>query len=227
MQKGLFFSCFTPFNKDFNHFSNHLHCYIFVTTINSPFGHFLRFCLLFHIFNFYFILYFYLCNMKTLSLKVAIGYIVIIALFIGTSYYIQQQASIFSSSNKLEDSIQSRRSSCDKLIELVLEAEALAQTSSIGDYSSYKKYLSTINRIDTAIILLDSISTDSSKLLLDSLANTIHYKALIVKNLYDISSKKSTNTYQKQIEDLIEQYSNTTNTTNTISTNQRTKSNNY
>lgn len=156
--------------------------------------------------------------MKTLSLKVAIGYIVIIALFIGTSYYIQQQASIFSSSNKLEDSIQSRRSSCDKLIELVLEAEALAQTSSIGDYSSYKKYLSTINRIDTAIILLDSISTDSSKLLLDSLANTIHYKALIVKNLYDISSKKSTNTYQKQIEDLIEQYSNTTNTTNTIST---------
>ncbi len=156
--------------------------------------------------------------MKTLSLKVAIGYIVIIALFIGTSYYIQQQASIFSSSNKLEDSIQSHRSSCDKLIELVLEAEALAQTSSIGDYSSYKKYISTLNRIDTAIIRLDSISTDSSKLLLDSLSNTIHYKALIVKNLYDISSKKATNSYQKQIEDLIAQYSNTTNTTNTITT---------
>lgn len=76
--------------------------------------------------------------MKTLSLKVAIGYIIIIFLFIGTSYYIKRQASIFSSSNKLEDSIQSRRTSCDHLIGLVLEAEALAQTSSIGDNTSYK-----------------------------------------------------------------------------------------
>ena len=156
--------------------------------------------------------------MKTLSLKVAIGYIIIIFLFIGTSYYIKRQASIFSSSNKLEDSIQSRRTSCDHLIGLVLEAEALAQTSSIGDNTSYKKYISTLNQIDSAIILLDSIFIDSSKLLLDSLANTIHYKALIVKNLYEISSKNNTNTYQKQIEDLIAKYSNTTNTTNTITT---------
>lgn len=156
--------------------------------------------------------------MKTLSLKVAIGYIIIIFLFIGTSYYIKRQASIFSSSNKLEDSIQSRRTSCDHLIGLVLEAEALAQTSSIGDNTSYKKYISTLNHIDSAIILLDSIFIDSSKLLLDSLANTIHYKALIVKNLYEISSKNNTNTYQKQIEDLIAKYSNTTNTTNTITT---------
>lgn len=50
------------------------------------------------------------------------------------------------------------------------------------------------------------------------MANTIHYKALIVKNLYEISSKNNTNTYQKQIEDLIAKYSNTTNTTNTITT---------
>lgn len=156
--------------------------------------------------------------MKTLSLKVAIGYIAIIALFIGATYYINHQASIFISSNKLEDSIQIRRSSCDQLIELTLESEALGQTAGIGDKTSFNKYTSTITRIDSAITALDSLSSDSSKLLLDSLTNTIHHKALIVTNLYKISNNKDSDKFQKQIEDLIAQYSNTTSTTNTITT---------
>lgn len=82
--------------------------------------------------------------MKTLSLKVAIGYIIIIFLFIGTSYYIKRQASIFSSSNKLEDSIQSRRTSCDHLIGLVLEADT------------------TQNKQDILFAAFDSINTDTT-----------------------------------------------------------------
>ncbi len=156
--------------------------------------------------------------MKTLSLKVAIGYIVIISLFIGATYYINHQATIFISSNLAEDSIYARRANCDQLMSLILKAEALGQTASIGDKESLNKYSSSLNLIDSAISSLNTLSTDSFKLLLDSLSTTIHYKASIVKRLYDISTKTTSSAYQQQVEELISQYSNISNQSKIITT---------
>ncbi len=156
--------------------------------------------------------------MKNLSLKVALGYISIIILFIGTTYYINHQATIFISSNEYEDSIHIRRATSNHLISLIIESEALGQTASIGDKSSLNSYLSRLNHIDSVAASLCALSSDSSKLLIDSLSNTIHYKAIIVKNLHDLSNKNTANTYQQQINDLIAKHNYTTSTTNTITT---------
>ncbi len=146
--------------------------------------------------------------MKTLSIKIALGYIAIIALLFGAIYYINKQASTIMRSSEIEEYISSRRTACDNLISATLTAETYGQTAGLGDKTSYQIYLSSINQIDSAITSLNSFTNDSTgKKLLDSLTEVISIKSTIIKDLYTISSSNNPNTYQQQIAQLINQYS--------------------
>lgn len=158
--------------------------------------------------------------MKSLSLKVAIGYIVILGLLIGSIYYISIQYRILTSSYDVEQHLSHRRETTDHLLSLTLQSEAISQQAALGDKNSREEYKSVVDSIYSTIQLLDSLTNDTAQhRLLDSLSTIINEKSHIIKSLCDVAANRNiSGEYLKQMEELVAKYNSMGNHTQTITT---------
>lgn len=158
--------------------------------------------------------------MKSLSLKVAIGYIVILGLLIGSIHYITLQYKILSSSYDVEGQLSHRREATDHLLALTLQSEALSQQAALGDKNSYDKYQCVVDTISSTIQRLDSLTDDTVQhRLLDSLGIILKEKVHIIKSLCDVAANRNiSGAYLKQMEELVAKYNSMDNHTQTITT---------
>lgn len=89
--------------------------------------------------------------MFSTSSKVAFGYILLIALLLGTLGYIFQQMTLLTETTGMEQRINNRRHSTHYLISKLYEAEIIGQALHVGKLNEYPRYKKAMREVGIAI----------------------------------------------------------------------------
>ena len=118
-------------------------------------------------------------NMKRFYtlLKLAIGYMLLLALIIGSLYYIYGQMHSLSNASASGETFAARRNVVHNLVSIMYEAETVGQAVCMGYGNAYDNYARKLDEASLCIAVLDSLSNDSMQhLRLDTLTSLVLQK---------------------------------------------------
>ena len=143
--------------------------------------------------------------MLSTSSKVAFGYILLIALLLGTLGYIFQQITLLTETTGMEHRINNRRHSTHYLISKLYEAEIIGQALHVGKLNEYPRYKKAMREVGIAI---DSLQTQLKDTLqqtrLDTLRTLIRSKEKNMMLVLEAMRKMPTDElYKQQLDSLI------------------------
>lgn len=145
--------------------------------------------------------------MVSTPVKIAFGYILLIALLLGSIYYISQQMDLLTAPSVLSESIDQRRRTTHQIISQMYEGEIIGQTlrgGKLGEYYRYKKVMKQVN------LLIDSLQQQLTDTLqqhrLDTVRSLIRTKENNMLLVLEALKESPTDSlYKQQIDSLIMQ----------------------
>ena len=147
-------------------------------------------------------------NMKRFYtlLKLAIGYMLLLALIIGSLYYIYGQMHSLSNASASGETFAARRNVVHNLVSIMYEAETVGQAVCMGYGNAYGNYARKLDEASLCIAVLDSLSNDSMQhLRLDTLTSLVLQKKENMRRLVvAMKNNEVENVYEKRISQLLE-----------------------
>lgn len=145
--------------------------------------------------------------MLSTSSKIAIGYILLIGLLIGSVMYIYQQMNVLSGRTELETLMNNRRKMTHKIISQLYEMEITGQTLQMIKNSEYQSFRKKMNEVQLSIDTLQTLLTDSMQCQrLDTLRALLRYKNSNIKAVTKALKRIPTEQiYQQQFDSLLTQ----------------------
>lgn len=139
-------------------------------------------------------------------LKLAIGYMLLLALVIGSLYYIYGQMHSLTNVSTSSEALTARRNVVHDLVSIMYEAETVGQAVCMGYGNAYDSYAHKLDDASLCIALLDSLTDDSlQRLRLDTLTSLILQKKDNMYRLVSaIESSTAESAYEKRINQLLE-----------------------
>ncbi|MCD8318545.1 MAG: ATP-binding protein [Paraprevotella sp.] len=135
------------------------------------------------------------------SFKIAVGYILLVCLLLGSVYYIYHQTTSLTQASGNEQRLTERRKVTHQLLSQLFETETIGQAIHFGEWDIYQKYAESLSRVRQTIQVLDTMFTDSlPHARLDTLSTLLTNKQENMRRLVlALANNKSNQIYQKQI----------------------------
>ena len=143
--------------------------------------------------------------MFSTPVKIAFGYILLIALLFGAIGYIYRQMNLLTAPSGTEEAISSRRRTAHQIITKLYDAEIIGQTLHTGKLNEYPKYKRTMKE---AGILIDSLQQQLADTLhqsrLDTVRTLLKQKKWNMLRVLEIIEENPTDElYRQQLDSLI------------------------
>lgn len=139
-------------------------------------------------------------------IKLAIGYMLLLALVIGSLYYIYGQMHSLTNVSSSSEALTARRNVVHNLVSIMYEAETVGQAVCMGYGNAYDSYARKLDDASLCIAVLDSLTSDSlQRLRLDTLTSLILQKKENMRELVSVIKNNTTQSvYEKRINQLLE-----------------------
>lgn len=149
------------------------------------------------------------------SFKITAGYILLIALLLGSIVYIYRQMNLLTTKTELEETISTRRKTTHQVINHLYQAEIIGQTLRTGKLNEYPAYQHAMQEAKVSIDSLQQMFTDTlQQARLDSVRMLLEEKEInILLVLEAMKENPADEIYRQQIDNLIAQQDSLLNTT--------------
>lgn len=144
---------------------------------------------------------------KSIRTKVAVGYLLLIAILLFSVRYVYKEMEQLSAPDKYEAELNNKRKATNSLLALLYQTEIIGQSLSTGHLDDYPLYQKAVARTQAATDTLKSLITDSMQIQrIDSISDLLLRKEQNIANLLRTIRKTNTDTlYQQNLEHIISQ----------------------
>ena len=139
------------------------------------------------------------------SLKIAIGYVILIAVLIGSVLYIYGQMSLLTSPLESEEGLSRRRQVTHQIISRLYDAELIGQTVRVGNVHDFPRYKAAMDRAGDYIDTLQTLLSDTlQQARLDTLRHLLRHKERnMISVLEAVGQAPADRIYLEQLDSLL------------------------
>ncbi len=146
--------------------------------------------------------------MLSTSVKIACGYILLVALFVCSTIYIYKQMDLLTSSPIDKESINDRRHLTHEVTNQLFEAELIGHSLCTGNINEYPIFLQHMQETENLLdSLKNSLAKDSASLAkVDTIRHLLHEKGETMKQVIGLlGGEDLSEFYRRQLDDLLAQ----------------------